>query len=327
MRKITVITAFTLSALLLALMTVPAMAGPPYAIDGDLHDWGLDELYIGISGTDTDWLPDSSTAYFVVEDNIDPRYCSSLPFGDDTNGFETWYDGTEGVHIKRDISTTGSNEPYYEPKINDMYYQPSGGEISDLEALYVDSTPSTIYFAIIHSIRGQDGQSPELYMGDLGIKIGDDMYGIVLNGDNKGDVYLNPSWTKTGDSPNPWPGTWGRMDNNAPWRVQEGTGTKLTCKADVKWGTSLPQDNYHVYSSTPQPDIHSGENYVIEISVPASCLNNPRTADLKTMCWCANDVLNLGTVNFEIPEFTTIAVPACMILGMFYFFRRKRQTE
>jgi len=28
-----------------------------------------------------------------------------------------------------------------------------------------------------------------------------------------------------------------------------------------------------------------------------------------------------------VPEFTTIAIPVCMIFGLFYFFRRKRQNE
>ena len=29
----------------------------------------------------------------------------------------------------------------------------------------------------------------------------------------------------------------------------------------------------------------------------------------------------------EIPEFTTVTIPVCMIFGLYYFFRRKRQNE
>ena len=331
MKQVNVITILSLTAVVLAMMAVPAMAVPS-SIDGDLHDWNLGALYIPTNwNSETSWVPnpDSSSVYFSVEDNKYKDYV-----GNDKYKFsdEYWYRNTGGVHIKRTAGTSGTYEDNPEGLLNG-YYQPSGGEICDLEAIYIDSTPGTIYFAIIHSIRGQDDQSPEMYMGDLMINVGGDTYGIVLNGPNKGDVYKNPTWKLTGSSPNPWSGHWGWVDNSEPWRVDQaasasgkvGTGT-------VAWNTvanALPQDNYHVYTQPPKTlfTIHSGENYVIEGAIPANLLGNPTMANLETLCWCGNDVLQLGEVKFEIPEFTIIAIPAGMIIGLFYLFRRKRQSK
>jgi hypothetical protein len=115
------------------------------------------------------------------------------------------------------------------------------------------------------------------------------------------------------------------IDSNKPWRVIADE-TKYMGMGSVMWSSdanALPQDNYHEY----RENVHSGPNYVIEGAIPASYLGNPSSGDLTGYCWCYNDVIELPKVNFEIPEFATIAIPVGMILGLFYLFRRKRKSK
>ncbi|MEA2075112.1 MAG: hypothetical protein U9O85_05205 [Euryarchaeota archaeon] len=64
-------------------------------------------------------------------------------------------------------------------------------------------------------------------------------------------------------------------------------------------------------------------------------LGNPPESQVEVTTKAGNDQVCNGYVTGpivecngnEIPEFTTVAIPVCMIFGLFYFFRRKRQNE
>ena len=280
------------AVMLVAMMTVPAMA---YIIDGDLDDWGLDELKTFGNWNDPDaWVP-NSPAYYKVEDNQDPRYSSYT-----------------GIHIQGPPQSD-----YDEPEIQNEYLkwvpQPYGGERFDIEAMYFDrdvSAGGNIYVAIIASSDDHHNELSDI--ADLRILLGGVEYGIVLSGHdglNSGDVYKDPAWIPTLD---PWgwticPHDYYRIDASTP-------GTLLMGSGKVSTG-SLPND-------------HSMSNYVVEISAPKSAFENPDSGDLHLITWCANDRIDLVKVPFgEIPEFSTIAIPAGMIVGLFYFYRRKRQSK
>lgn len=269
-----------------------------YAIDGDLSDWGLTELTnIANWGTASSWVPDSP-AYYKVEDNEDPDYGGSYT----------------GIHIQGPPQAT-----YNEPKIQNEYgtwvKQPYGGEHCDIEALYFDRDPTlgsgNVYIAIMASY--DPSTNPVTKMGDLRIILGGSEYGIIVIGHDgltSGAVYENPNWIPTQDPGPGWiicPHNYYRIDAANPGSFKT-LGTVV-----LNTNAGLPNDK-------------SKPNYVIEISAQKSAFNNPESGDLQLTMWCANDRIELEDVNFEIPEFTTIAIPVAMILGLFYFFRRKRES-
>ncbi|MEA2074559.1 MAG: hypothetical protein U9O85_02320, partial [Euryarchaeota archaeon] len=69
MKKINVLTILSLTAVVLAMMTVPAMA---YTINGDLDDWGLSALKTPSNWNNANsWVPNNGV-YYKVEDNMNP---------------------------------------------------------------------------------------------------------------------------------------------------------------------------------------------------------------------------------------------------------------
>jgi len=292
MRSRKLITTLSLTVVMLAVMAVPAMA---YVIDGDLDDWGVD-LSAGLGGDKSAWVPSSLTADWIVEDNIDG---ASYP------GYKDWtgYSAT-GVHIKGHGTSYGLYaEPTIEDKNGKMWVQPVGGEQSDIEAFYFDSDATNAYFAIVTSVP----ESGWIAIGDLALDIDKDgyyEYGIALHGTDKGKVYKNPTWTKPSDFP-----------DSEPCRI---TGGKPTGNGLISYNDTHISDNERT-------------NYIIEVSVPRDALGNPpgtQLSNLHATITCGNDVIELEEVTWEeIPEFTTIAIPVGMIFGLFYFYRRKRQSR
>ena len=131
-----------------------------------------------LGGDESAWVPSSSTADWIVEDNID---------GVSYPGYRDWtgYSAT-GVHIKGHGT---SYDSYAEPKIIDLggreWVQPVGGEQSDIEAFYFDSDAENAYFAIVTSVP----ENGWIAIGDLALDIdrnGNYEYGIALHGDVKG---------------------------------------------------------------------------------------------------------------------------------------------
>jgi len=327
MKKMRTITILSLTAVILAIMTVPAMA---ITADGDLGDWGLSNWYKGLKyGTETGsapledyWVPSSGTCQYIVEDNRDT---------DRTEAEAIWaaYGSTpiDGVHIQG----KGSTHSDYNEGLLFVHAQPSGAELCDMEALYFDSDSNNVYFAIITSV-------PEDQVGDIRVVWGGHTYGIVTQGfqdgnDYKGKVYRDPTWLTTSSSyrPSYYPDCFGAI-GSSEFRVNTATGTYMgdANKGSVAWANSGHPDNAHNYGPVCSWTYnHDGKNYIVEVSVPRSALDNPSytdVADLQYNMWCANDMIG-KEVTFEVPEFTTIAIPVCMIFGLFYFFRRKRQNE
>jgi len=278
MKKVTVITVFTMSALLLAMMTVSAMA---YVIDGDLDDWGVNPS-IG------NWVANSPA----------------------TSVYANWANGPSNMGYNHD----------------------PGLEECDIEAIYVDEDVNgpNLYFAIITSMPVDGftydcgGTDIQIIPGDLALDLNTDgtfEYGIKLTtypyssdavGVAIGEVFRNPSWIKFTTicaQSNPLIDVSNMVKNPS---------TQKTGAAEIFYTDYLdwPSDNQK-------------PNYVIEMRVPKSALGISSSGhiDLVATLSCINDVMIIGLDYTPIPEFTTIALPVCMILGLFYFFRRKRQTE
>ncbi|HDS45794.1 MAG TPA: hypothetical protein ENN68_06855 [Methanomicrobia archaeon] len=307
---------------LLAILTAPAMAFPsPATIDGDLSDWGLGEWYKGMAywtGYVTPpplediahyWVPSSATCDWIVEDNRRDGLAVTTS--------SIWSDYGTGVHIK---GTGSSYTPYIEPQIFG-HTQPAGGEICDIEALYFDSDATNVYIAIIASV-------PEEAIGDLRIEIKGTDYAIVLQenqGNTKGRVIKNPTWIKTGTTqrPSTWPTNWVAIGEIDYYRAVGAVGGNFATIAHVNSGHN---DNVHTYTS----NIKSGPNWIYEISVPRSALDNPLDTDLANLhltLWCANDVIELKNATTEVPEFTTIALPALSLIGLFAFFNYRNKKK
>ncbi|MEA2075111.1 MAG: PEF-CTERM sorting domain-containing protein, partial [Euryarchaeota archaeon] len=197
--------------------------------------------------------------------------------------------------------------------------QPFGGEDCDIEALYFDRDPNyggNVYIALIASYNpeGSGFPNPPEWVGDMKITLGSDEYGIVMtdhNGLTQGQVYKNPGWIVSEHTGGYYIclGEPYRIDHNHPGALNGNVNT-------IVFNTTCLQDDYGY------------GNYVVEFSAPKTAFDsNANSGNLGVTIWCGNDRIDLEGVTFEVPEFTTIAIPVCMILGLFYFFRRKRQNE
>ncbi len=202
-----------------------------------------------------------------------------------------------------------------------------GIEQCDVEALYVaDINDSYLYFAVILSMPpdGYDYYDDDgvhhLIAGDLALNMDNNdtsgefgyEYGIKLTNDSRtvsgtiGDVFYMPDWERL----NP------EVAQNCAEFSNMVNGT-YTGHADVV---------YKLYEDWSWDNGWS--NYVIEMKVPKSALGvtGNGTADIQATVSCTNDVLTIEDFEYsEIPEFHTIAIPAGMILCLFFIYRRKRQ--
>jgi hypothetical protein len=288
MKRINVIAILSLTAAVLAMMTVPAMA---YTIDGYLDDWGVDP--------GSDWH--SETA---IKEEV-----------------ENW-------------PSAGGNP---------------GVEQCDVEALYIDEDENGqyLYFAIVTSTPELGFPHPyvsgqTIIPGDLALDLNGDgdystsdpskmygfEYGVKLTSFDYssagkgtpvqgpiGSVFKDPLWVKI---------TTDFAQTNAKFSnmVQPPIGPIWTANAD-------PFDPAHdiVYKEDDWME-GSTKNYVIEMRIPKSALGiseNGGTANLLATQSCTNDIISEGFEYTQIPEFTTVAIPVGMIIGLFYFFSRKRK--
>jgi len=286
MRSRKLLTTLSLTAVMLAVMAVPAMA---YTIDGDMDDWGVNP--------GSDW--NSNTAKLQKVENWDDP---------------------------------GAHNP--------------GDERCDIEAMYIDEDENGpwVYFAIVTSTP-EDGFShpyapgQTLIPGDLALDLNNDAdfnmpgneygyeYGVKLTSydytdvgkgtpvqGHIGSVFKDPHWVKI---------TTDFAQHNAPFSnmVQGPINPVWTANTD-------PNDPDIAYV---QDDWSDGGyvNYVIEMRIPKSALgiSDKGVLDLLATQSCTNDIIVTSFDYTPIPEFTTIAIPVGMILGLFYFFRRKRQSR
>ena len=209
------------------------------------------------------------------------------------------------------------------PTSTGEYHNP-GIEQCDIEAMYAADGGAYVYFAIITSMppEGHNYNGHHLIPGDLALNLDNDNgtgwygyeYGIKLTNDSRtvsgeiGDVFYMPGWKKLNPEVAQDVVNFSNMVN----------GTK-TGHAEV------------VYKSYSDWSYDNGaSNYVIEMKVPKDALgiSGNGTADLLATVSCTNDALVIEDFTYTpVPEFTTIAVPLAMVLGLFYYYRRKRQGE
>jgi len=215
----------------------------------------------------------------------------------------------------------------YGPTSTGSHHNP-GIEQCDIEAMYAADGGAYVYFAIITSMPPEgydyvrDSNHYLLIPGDLALNLDNDNgtgeygyeYGIKLTNDSRtvsgeiGDVFYMPDWEKITSEVAQDVVEFSNMVN----------GTK-TGHAEVV---------YKLYEDWPSDN--GASNYVIEMKVPKDALgiSGNGTADLLATVSCTNDALVIEDFTYTpVPEFTTIAVPLAMVLGLFYYYRRKRQGE
>ena len=73
------------------------------------------------------------------------------------------------------------------------------------------------------------------------------------------------------------------------------------------------------------------KNYVIELRIPKSALGisteEGGVLNLLATQSCTNDIITAEFEYTSIPEFPTVALPVCAILGLFYVFSGRRRDE
>jgi len=185
------------------------------------------------------------------------------------------------------------------------FAQPSGGEKYDIEAIYFDDDEYNLYFAIV--ISDIDG------IGDLYLNIQGNEYGIVIKDHDdfkKGEIYRDVVWNDD---------LYEENDNDCYWK-----GTQRTT---IKSGTKVEGGNAVVVTGDTGISDYGFTNYVIEIKIPRQLIGSPQqgTGNIGYSLTCGNDIIGKDvTYDYStIPEFATIAIPAIMIIGMLYLFRRK----
>jgi len=258
-----------------------------YTIDGNLSDWGVD-LSGNWSLNDT-WVPNDGVK-FIVEDN--------------SNG--------EGVHIQGEGSNyTAFEEPPVQLYTGTWTYEPIGGEMYDVEAMYLDEDEYYIYIAIVTSVKPGGNPLP----GDLALNLdGNETtggygfeYGIRLNPDyisaKQWHIYktlTDNNWLIPTDVP-----------MNRPGLLNEANpGTDI--------GT-VDGDYNQTVNDNGKP------NWVIEMAIPKDKIgmtgknlpDEPLPKLIHHTDACGND-----HIDFPIPEFLAIIIPAAMISFVAYVRNR-----
>jgi len=298
MRSRKLLTTLALTAVMLAMMTVPAMATPPpggYTIDGSLSDWGVDP------GSD-------------------------------------WYSETAKKQVEEDYPGSGGNP---------------GDERCDIEAMYIDEDENGpwIYFAIVTSTPELGFPHPHdssltIIPGDLALDLSFPLdgwlnpedsdgrygfeYGIKLTSHDYtdvgkgapvqghiGSVFKDPVWVKIT--------TFHAQDNAEFSNMVKGSSSR-----SVRIWEATDADIAYVVDDWLDGPYGGYANYVIEMRIPKSALgisDQDGVLDLLAAQSCTNDIITTGFDYTPIPEFSTIAIPVGMIFGLFYFYRRKRQSR
>ena len=73
-------------------------------------------------------------------------------------------------------------------------------------------------------------------------------------------------------------------------------------------------------------------NWVIEIGVPREAFGNPsaeQVSNLHITLSCGNDIIEIGEVSwdYEIPEFSNIAVPLIISILLYYYYHRRKEEK
>jgi hypothetical protein len=353
MKYLRLLNILPVSFFIFALLALPAMA-TSHGMTGNLYaDWGvnLNQAYIDDAAHSTsnsqNWVPSSSTADYVIENNIDPS----------TNGHDwTGYYST-GTHLMKNADY--QNPTTFIESMLGSYYSPAGGEPFDIEALYFDNDASNVYIAVVTSmgINGYDLQDNNLHdyeygastndnghiePGDIAIDLDNNNvyeYGVITHADEgetdansrTGHLILNPSWSQSnlGLSQNP--------GNDADF---------VSGKSTDKNGISMRYDSLPTISETvkynnayrttfsgndlpPEKLTRTVTKNLIEISIPREKLGSPSDTTLGNIhltIGCGNDVIELKKVKFDsVPEFPSMVLPVAAILGIIFVLDRRNK--
>ena len=276
-------------ATLIVLLALTVFSASAYSVDGDLNDWGLDELSFADWSFDSTWLPKDGVS-FIVEDNHNPLHAAT----------------PHGVHIRGiGSSYTTYDEPYaIKSSTGQLISEPYGVEYFDLEAIYLDQDETNIYIAVVTSVDPtKDG---DRRTGDIALNIDQDLstgdlgyeYAVRLFQDStQGDIVSGPTWDKRG-----------YLLPIRPDFALTGSGTTGLVSADV------------VYTLFSVKD-HDYDNYIVECCIPKAEVGaTGKTITLNQISLCDNCI----NEHIFVPEFPTVAVLLALIVGLiFVIYQRK----
>jgi len=278
-------------------------------VDGDINDWGLNQLKTGDWSDPNIWVPTIDGISFFVEDNQDPRNTNAINY----NASYT------GVHIYGDKT---SQDIYREPLLVGNRAEPYGGsggtfgEAYDIEAMYITENDTHIFVLIVFS-TGMLGDIPYkladlainadlLPTGGYGYEYGLNLYRVGGTDGVKYGIYSTPTddcWTV----PSPF-------QQNRP--------------AEINFSVVDPSSvlGYAIvaFSNLGKKDF-GRDNHIVEIAIPKSVIgisdlpNDP--SQVIKMFWisefCGNDA------GPSIPEFALILIPIGIILGTVAYLSRR----
>lgn len=305
MKKIKVITVYLLSALLLTLLSQPAMATPPsggYKIDGDLSDWGVNP--------GSDW--NSETAKVQVEENyvwpfgknpgIEEADIEAMYIDEDNNGPWIYF------AIVTSMPELGIPHPY-DPGNSSRRLIPGD--------LALDLYPPHGDFS--------SGDSYKRYGFEYGVKLTSYNYSSAGKGTpvvgNIGSVFKDPVWEKITDY---YAQNRARFSN----MVQGSSGS--SDRSVLVWTANTNPSNPDIIYKEDDWMEGTTKNYVIELRIPKSALgiSNDGELDLMATQSCTNDIITaVFAYTKNIPEFPTMAFPVIAVIGLMFLFQRRKGTK
>lgn len=303
----------SLITVLLSVMTIPVTA---YDIDGNLKlDWGVDPEH-------GDWVPDTGAiTSYILEDYPGPG--QTYP-RDEVCDIEALYIDNDANNIYVAIITS----------------MPPGGFAYPAYPLGWHTTELIIPGDLAIDVCDPAGSPFNAAGYEYGIKLTSVIAPVSAGGDNpvnavQGAVFHYPNWGGAINQQSV------RHNTPAAWfsSILEGSGSPIYTLGTDEFKYSIisgytDQETFPEWPVSPSPQ--QRYNYAIEMKIPKSvfeldggsgiCDNN---INVMTAVSCLNDEIHKdrNIPPTEIPEFSTIALPACTIIALFYFYRRKRQNK
>jgi len=276
-------------------------------VDGNINDWGLQNLTIGDWTNPSTWVPNIDGISFVIEDNQDPLNTMAVNY----NASYT------GVHI---IGNRSFQDIYREPLLVGSRTEPYGGkggkygEEYDIEAMYVTENDTHIFVLVVFSTGLKDNKPYTLADlalnfwsgGGYGYEYGVNLHRINNEQGQLYGIYSTPdddSWTV----PAPF-------YENVPAEINFST-----VDPSAALGTAIV-----AYADLGVSD-HGRSNHIVEIAIPKDVVGNPDLPSDPTKAmkkfwlteYCGNESIP------SIAEFLTILIPAGFVIGFAGYMRRR----
>jgi len=279
-------------------------------VDGDINDWGLNQLKTDDWSDFNTWVPTIDGISFFVEDNQDP-------FNTNADNYNASY---TGVHI---YGNKTFQDIYREPLLVGNRAEPYGGkdgmfgEAYDIEAMYITENDTHIFVLIVFS-TGLLGDRPyeladlalnldlDYSTGGYGYEYGLNLHRVHDTSGAKYGIYKTPNdncWT----IPSPF-------QQNKPAEIDF---SNVDPNAVLGYATVE-------FSKLDKKD-YGLDNYIAEIAIPKSAVGYPDLpndpAQVIKRFWiaeyCGNDA------GPSIPEFTLLLIPIGIVLGLIAYLSRR----